>query len=84
MPVRRVFHAGPVAESGSPKEQWSAAAGDLKVAVPVPFCVVFYLSIDGFDHTLHRANIMGIILHDSQRTILRILADKLRNPTCVD
>ena len=43
----------------SPKEQWSAAAGDLKVAVPVPFCEVFYLSIGEFDNTLHRANISG-------------------------
>ena len=53
------FHAGRVTESRLPKEQWSAAAGDLKVAVTVPFCEVFYLSIDGFDHTLHRANIFG-------------------------
>ena len=78
--VRRVFHAGWIAESGSPKEQWSAAADDLKVTVPVPFCKVFYLSVDGFDLTPFIVQtFLDIILHDSQRSILRILADKFRN-----
>ena len=80
MSVPRFLHAGRITESGSPKEQWSAAAADLKVAVPVPFCEVFYLSVDGFDLTPSTMQtFLGIMLHDSQRTIFRVLADKFRN-----